>query len=82
MHWTYDGNNRNTLPLYIQWETEILDELIKLKYNYTTVEPLNADTPQIWTLGFVPILAILYKTTHELRTPLKSEQLLGPQLCL
>ncbi len=30
------------------------------------VEPLNADTSQIWTLSCVPIVAILYKTTPEL----------------
>ena len=42
-----------------------------------TVEPLNADTPQtqIWTLSLVPIAVIQYKTTPELRTPLKLGQL-------
>ncbi len=33
-----------------------------------TVEPLNTDTPEIWTLSCVPIVAILYKTTLEIMT--------------
>ena len=39
-----------------------------------TVERLTVDTS---TLAFVPIVAILYKTTPELRTPLQSGQLDG-----
>ena len=35
----------------------------------------NKDTFLIWTLAFVPIVVILYKTTPELRTPLQSGQL-------
>ena len=29
------------------------------------------DTSLIWTLAFVPIVVILYKTTPELKTPLQ-----------
>ncbi len=46
-----------------------------------TVEPLTVDTSLIWTLAFVPIVVILYKTTPELRAPLQSGQLDGSQWC-
>ncbi len=36
---------------------------------------LDSSEIRIWTLAFVPIVVILYKTTPELRTPLQSEQL-------
>ncbi len=42
----------------------------------TCVEPLTVDTSLIWTLAFVPIVVILYKTTPELKTPLQSGQLI------
>ena len=50
-------------------------------YLYIQVEPLNADTSQIWTLSYMysPIMEILYKTTPESKALiLKSGQLCGP----
>ena len=47
---------------------------------YTHVH-VYSRTSLIWTLAFVTIVVILYKTTPELRTPLQSGQLHGSQWC-
>ncbi len=77
IYWIYKHTHTHTHAVY--WGTSC-DKNVTVNYT-CTVEPLTVDTSLIWTLGFVPIVVILYKTIPELRTPLQSGQLDGSQWC-